>query len=348
MSLGINISIPRRILLFLFEIFVKILWVFDKVTSLDLLYIGKTILRAIFLAIPLSFIVFLGYSFSTGYLHKLYVAYFLPDTNIIYKNFSNVPYPVLTGSEPLPQTTAVSLLAIDKKTNKTLVEKNVNISLAPASTAKLMTALVSMDIYDLEEELLVSDYCAGVEGTKAYLHVNTRFKVKDLLKSMLIGSAGDSACVLATSKMSEQDFVSKMNEKVNLLGMTSTRFSNPIGLDDAYGNNYSNTLDLLKLTVYATSISEIKDIVSTKDFYFTDVGGNVNLLVRNTNRLLWEIPNSVGVKTGTTFEAGEVLIYEYDDGLKDIVMVVMGSKNRFADTKSILSWIGRNYTWKIL
>jgi len=348
MSLGINISIPRKILLFLVEVFIKILWVFDKVTSLDLLYIGKTLLRTIFLAIPLSFLVFLGYSISTGYLHKLYIAYFFPDTNIIYKNFSNKPYPVLTGSEPLPQTTALSLLAIDKKSNKTLVEKNINISLAPASTAKLMTAIISLDIYDLEEVLAVSDYCTEVEGTKAFLPVNKIFKMKDLLNSMLIGSAGDSACVLATSKMSEQDFVEKMNEKVGSLGMTSTHFSNPVGLDDAYGNNYSNTLDLYKLAVYATSISEIKKIVGTKDFYFTDTEEDVNLLSRNTNRLLWEIPNSVGVKTGTTFEAGEVLIYEYDDGIKDIIIVVMGSKNRFADTKNILSWIGRNYSWKIL
>ena len=347
MSLGINISIPRKILLFLFDVFVKILWVFDRVTSLDLLYIGKTILRAIFVAIPLSFILFLGYSISTGYLHKLYIAYFLPDTNSIPQNLIIRPYPVLTGSEPLPQTTALSLLAIDKKSNKKLVEKNINISLAPASTVKLMTALVSLDIYDLEEELLVSDYCADVESTKAWLPVNKHFKVRDLLKSMLIGSAGDSACVLATSKISEQEFVAKMNEKVNILGMTSTRFSNPIGLDDAYGNNYSNTLDLYKLTVYATSIPEIKDIVGTKDFYFTNVEGDVNLLSRNTNRLLWEIPNSVDVKTGTTFEAGEVLIYEYDDGLKDLFIVVMGSKDRFTDTKNILSWIGRNYSWKI-
>ena len=348
MSLRINISVPRKILLFLFEIFVKILWVFDKVTGLDLKYIGKTIIRAVFYAIPISFIVFLGYSISTGYLHKLYVAYFFPEINIVHKNFSSYPYPVLTGSEPLPQTTALSLLAKDKKTNKTLVEKNVDMSLAPASTAKLMTALVSMDIYDLEEELLVSDYCAGVEGTKAWLPAGERFKVKDLLKSMLIGSAGDSACVLATSKMSEEDFVSKMNEKVNSLGMTSTRFSNPIGLDDTHENNYSNAPDLYKLAVYATSIPEIKNIVGTKDFRFTNVEKDVNLLVRNTNRLLWEVPNSVGVKTGTTYEAGEVLIYEYDNGLKDIIIVVMGSKNRFADTKNILSWIGKNYSWKIL
>lgn len=348
MSLGINISIPRKILLFLFEIFVKILWVFDKVTSLDLLYIGKTAIRTIFLAVPLSFIVFLGYSISTGYLHKLYVAYFFPDTNIVSISFSNKLYPVLIGSEPLPQTTAMSILAIDKKSNKTLVEKNISISLAPASTAKLMTAIISMDIYDLEEELLVSDYCTEVDGNKAWLPANEVFKVRDLLNSMLIGSAGDSACVLATSKMSEQDFVDKMNEKADSLGMISTHFSNPIGLDDAYGNNYSNALDLYRLAVYATSVPEIKEIVNKKDFYFTSVDGDVNLSSKNTNRLLWEVPNSVGVKTGTTFEAGEVLIYEYDDGVKDIVIVVMGSKNRFVDTKNILSWIGRNYSWKVI
>jgi len=61
---------------------------------------------------------------------------------------------------------------------------------------------------------------------------------------------------------------------------------------------------------------------------------------------LWDIPNTVGVKTGTTQGAGEVLIYEYSDGPEDIFILVMGSRNRFGDTKSLLEWVSRNYRWK--
>ena len=75
-------------------------------------------------------------------------------------------------------------------------------------------------------------------------------------------------------------------------------------------------------------------------------GGEYNAVISNTNRLLWEVPNSVGIKTGTTLGAGEVLIYEYKEDLKDIVIIVMGSKDRFGDTRNILKWIGRNYSWE--
>ena len=346
MSLGINISLPRKILLFLLDLFIKILWVIDKLTSFDIGYTIKTFFRTIILMLSLSFLIFLGYAFSTGYLHKIYVASVFPDIFFTSKISQQLSYPLKTGSELAPETTATSLVAMDKKSNKVLLEKNADDLLAPASTVKLMTAVVAKSIYDLEEVLLVPEICTQVEGTKAYLPVGGRFKVKDLIESMLIGSAGDSACVLAMSKLSLDDFVNKMNEKAIEIGLKSTRFSNPIGLDDAFGNNYSTALDLYKLSVYATSFSDIKDSVSKKNLVLSSVDGNFNFILRNTNRLLWEVPNSVGIKTGTTLGAGEVLIYEYKEDLKDIVIVVMGSKDRFGDTRDILKWIGRNYSWE--
>lgn len=346
MSLGINISLPRKILLFLLELFIKILWVIDKLTSFDIGYTIKTFFRTIILTLSLSFLIFLGYAFTTEYLHKIYVASVFPDTFLTSEISQQLSYPLKTGSELAPETTAISLVAMDKKSNKVLLEKNANDLLAPASTVKLMTAVVAKSIYDLEEVLSVPDICTQVEGTKAYLPADVRFKVKDLIESMLIGSAGDSACVLATSKLSLDDFVNKMNEKAVEIGLNSTRFSNPIGLDDAFGNSYSTASDLYKLSVYATSFSDIAEIVKRKVFSISSEAGEYNAVVSNTNRLLWEVPNSVGIKTGTTLGAGEVLIYEYKEDLKDIVIIVMGSKDRFGDTRNILKWVGRNYSWE--
>ena len=346
MSLGINISLPRKILLFLIDLFIKFLWIIDRITSFDLGYIAKTFFRAFVLSLSSLFLIFLGYSFSTGYLHKIYVASVFPDTFLTSKISQQLLYPLKTGSELAPETTAISLIAIDKKSNKVLLEKNANDLLAPASTVKLMTAVVAKSIYESEEVLSVPEICTEIEGTKAYLPLDGRFKVKDLLESMLIASAGDSACVLATSKLSTGDFVKKMNEKAVEIGLNSTRFSNPIGFDDAFGNNYSTVSDLYKLSVYATSFSDIKDSVSKKNFVLSSVDGDFNFVLRNTNRLLWEVPNSVGIKTGTTLGAGEVLIYEYKEDLKDIVIVVMGSKDRFGDIRNILKWIGKNYSWE--
>lgn len=342
----VALPISRKILLFLIEFVVKILWIIDGVTSLNLGYILKTLFRAIVFALSLSFIIFLIYSLSTGYLHKLMVAYMFPDDFEPSYNAVQVLYPLKVGSEPSPETTAVSAIVMDRKKGKILLEKNPEASLAPASTAKLMTALVALDIYNLDEDLTVSEYCTTFEGAKAWLPKDSKFKVKDLLESMLIGSAGDSACVLATSKFSEVEFIEKMNEKAKEIGMDSTHFSNPVGFDDALGNNYSTVLDLYKLSVRVTSIPEIKETVKKKSVMVSSVDRAYNSTIVNTNRFLWEVPNTIGIKTGTTPGAGEVLIYEYADTEKNIVIVVMGSKDRFSDTRDILKWVGRNYAWK--
>ena len=68
--------------------------------------------------------------------------------------------------------------------------------------------------------------------------------------------------------------------------------------------------------------------------------------IYNTNKLLWEIPNTVGVKTGTTVAAGEVLIYEYKDEIKDVVIIVMGSADRFTDTRNLLNWTFSTFLWE--
>ena len=117
--------------------------------------------------------------------------------------------------------------------------ENPDEKLPPASTVKLLTALVAKDIYDENDILIVSKSCTEIDSTKAMLGEGDAFKVSDLIKSMLIGSAGDSACVIATSKIDEKEFVSKMNDKAQLLGMSSTNFSNPTGLDELDNSQYS-------------------------------------------------------------------------------------------------------------
>jgi D-alanyl-D-alanine carboxypeptidase len=92
--------------------------------------------------------------------------------------------------------------------------------------------------------------------------------------------------------------------------------------------------------------SFISKIVATKEYKFNSVSKNNPLTVYNTNKLLWEIPQSVGIKTGTTQEAGEVLIYEYRKQPVDLIIIVMGSQDRFSDTKNLLYWTLNNYSWE--
>jgi len=116
-----------------------------------------------------------------------------------------------------------------------------------------------------------------------------------------------------------------------------------MGIDNS---QHSTAKDLYKLSKYVTSFSDLEDIVGTKSFTMHPVGEGDFLTITNTNKTLWSIDNSVGVKTGTTRGAGEVLVYEYRDDEKDIFIVVMGSRDRFTDTEKILDWVNELYIWK--
>jgi len=151
---------------------------------------------------------------------------------------------------------------------------------------------------------------------------------------------------LASKRVTNGTFVDLMNKKAASIGMISTKVSNPIGLDDENGGNYSTASDLYKLAIHATSIPSIKEDVKTPMFILNSGKEKYSGIIYNTNKFLWEVPHTVGIKTGTTEGAGEVLIYEYDDSLRDVVIIVMGSSDRFADTKNILDWVLASYAWK--
>lgn len=338
-----TLSFPRKVILYLVEVGIRVLWVIDKITNFslrDLLSFLKVFFASV---ISLIFVLFLVYSYRFDYLKMVAEGLFLSNDPI--SNSAFISSPIVVRKIPEPQISAKSALAVDRKTNKVLFEKEPSLKVLPASTVKLMTAAVSLDVYKLDEEVEVSRYCSSIEGTKAMLPEGKVFKVSDLISVMLVGSAGDAACTLATFKISEKDFVGLMNKKAKEIGMELTKFSNPVGLENINGGHYSTAWDLYKLAKYATSISFIKDVVGKNNYIISSVDNSFSTTLMNTNKLLWEVPGTIGVKTGTTENAGEVLVYEYKDGIEDVIIVVMGSKDRFGDTKLILNWINSSYSW---
>jgi serine-type D-Ala-D-Ala carboxypeptidase (penicillin-binding protein 5/6) len=249
-----------------------------------------------------------------------------------------VPYQV--EEIPYPIITARAALVADVSSGKTLFNLNSDLRLAPASTTKLMTALVAVDYYEPEEVLTVPPHCTTVDGQKAGLYSGESVLVFDLLNTLLITSAGDSACVLATTRVSYDDFVEFMNHKAVELGMNDTHFTNPIGFDGVDSTHYSTANDLYKLAVRSMEKELISESVKLTEYAFN------SRTVYNTNRLLWEIPETSGIKTGTTAEAGEVLIYSFQDDEKNIIIIVMGSLNRFSDTRALLYWTLESFSWE--
>lgn len=263
--------------------------------------------------------------------------------NSVFAGIINAPF--LKEKSAFPFISAKAHIIIDNKSGKILSDNNLNLTLAPASTTKLLTALVALDIYELDEVLEISEACSQVESTKLWLPVGDQYTVNDILHSLLISSAGDAGCTLATAKVSRAEFVNLMNEKAVSLGMADSHFTNPVGLDGANGSHYSSVWDLYLLSKAAVANPVIDNIVGLNDYSFTNVAGDFEVDITSTNRLLSEIPGTVGIKTGRTEGAGEVLVYRYNEDNKDLTIIVMASDDRFLDTRNLLSWTLSSYSW---
>ena len=257
------------------------------------------------------------------------------------KAYSDLP--VLKEGATYPILSSQSVMAVDLTSGVTLYEKDPNKALLPASTTKIVTSLVALDTYDLEQVLKVNK--VGVEGQKMGLVLGEEIKFIDLLNGLLIYSANDAAEVLAQNHPAGRDvFIGLMNKKVKDLGLNNTHFSNPTGLDN--GAQYSTTRDLVVVSKEAMKNPIFKEIVGTKEKIVKSVDNRFTHRLTNINKLLGEVDGVYGVKTGWTEVARENLVTYVERNNRKVMLVVLGSSDRFGETKELIEWIFSNYTWE--
>jgi D-alanyl-D-alanine carboxypeptidase (penicillin-binding protein 5/6) len=213
-----------------------------------------------------------------------------------------------------------------------------------ASLTKIMTAIIVLESSDLSDNLVVSKNAVAAYGEGIDLRYDENLTVEDTLYAALLSSSND-ACVALAEKISdtEEQFVDLMNKKSEEIGLTKTHFTNVSGIDDV--DHFSNVLDLAKLARYALLNNTFRNIVSTKEKVITSKEGITHYL-RNTNKLLGSIEGVSGVKTGLTGEAGECLIALVERDGSSLLIVLLGSDNRFKDTNNLINWVYENYSWK--
>lgn len=253
------------------------------------------------------------------------------------------PYPVNRKDFKIaPPISSRSAVVIDAKTAVTLYEKDPSIRHLPASTAKLMTAIVALQKCDPEQ--LVRIGYVEPEPTAMGLATGDVVSVKTLLYGLLVASGNDAAYALAYSCAdSTEEFVKEMNQKAKELEMHGTKFSNPAGFDSQ--DEYTTARDLAKLAKVAIANPLLAKIVATRQTVVTDATGLKTYYLTNINKLLGEVEGIEGIKTGQTEGSLEVLVTQTTRGGNTIIAVVLGSQDRFLDTKQLIEWAFTNHEW---
>lgn len=252
-------------------------------------------------------------------------------------------FPTIDSSTP-PQSSAQAIYIFEPSTGTVLYAKNPDKALPMASTTKIMTALVALDIYPPDEILTVHTADDAVGHTMKLLPQD-RLTVTDLLYGLLVNSGNDAALALAENYPGGdyRDFIALMNQKASALGLTNTRFSNASGLDDP--SHYTSVRDLSLLAKKLLENDLLRQIVATKEITVTSAT-NHSYLLTSTNQLLGTVPGVLGLKTGWTPVAGECLVtFSNRDG-HQLITAILGSQNRFSDSENLINWTYDHTVWK--
>ena len=247
--------------------------------------------------------------------------------------------PELDPAGKTPRTRAQSVLVADAVTGHVLYEKNADEQRPPASTQKLLTALVIIESGDLGQKVRVQESDTQVEPVKLGFRPGEVYTRRELLEVLLVHSVNDVACALARDNAgSVEAFAEKLNAKALELGMRHSHFVTPNGLPAP--NQYSTARDMARLALAAYRSSSIRSIVSTKSMYFRFASGRVQEF-KNTNLILRDYPYCTGMKTGYTEAAGHCLVSSGSGNGREVIAVVLGERSRswlWRDSSSLLAW----------
>jgi D-alanyl-D-alanine carboxypeptidase (penicillin-binding protein 5/6) len=242
-------------------------------------------------------------------------------------------------SSGIPRTRAASVLVADATTGQVLYEKNADQQRPPASTQKLLTALLIVEAGNLDKRVMVAASDTRVEPVTLGIKPGEVYTRRELLQVLLVHSVNDVACVLARDNAgSVAEFADKMNAKAQELGMKKSHFVNPNGLPAP--DQYSSARDMARLALAAYRSPTIRSIVSTKSLVFEFADGRLEAF-RNTNRILRDSPFCNGMKTGYTQAAGHCLVSSGTRNGREVIAVVLGDKDRsclWRDSSSLLAW----------
>ena len=248
---------------------------------------------------------------------------------------------VSSGITNEPTINSRAAIIFDRSSGSILFGKNENEQRKMASTTKIMTAIVVLENANLDDIVTVSAKAAGTGGSRLGLHTNDKISIRDLLYGLMLCSGNDAAVALAEHVGGDiSGFASLMNAKCDSLGLTSTHFVTPHGLDN--DEHFTTAYELAIITNYALQNETFCNYVGTKHYTVSINGHSKNL--SNTNELLGNIDGVYGVKTGFTNGANRCLVTSVKRNNMDLICIVLGADTKKDRTKDSIQLI--EYTFK--
>lgn len=242
------------------------------------------------------------------------------------------------GSASAPAVSAAGAVLIRADTGAILFEKDAEKRLYPASTTKIMTALVVLEILEelslgADSRVIVPAEAAGLEGSSIYLKAGEKVMMEELLYGMMLQSGNDAATAAAICAGGNlRNFVARMNRKAEELGCTGTHFTNACGLFDE--NHYTTAKDLACIAAAAMRREDFRRIASAPHWQSAESERNFY----NKNKTVHQYEGGDGVKIGFTRASGRTLVASATRGDVSLIAVVLRDGNWFADAYAMLDY----------
>lgn len=294
---------------------------------------------------------------------------------IIAACLSNLNMDIMAESIDDNDLYAISACLMDADSNRVLYGKNCDEIRPMASTTKIMTLILTLELADLTDIVEISPYAASMPDVQLNITAGEKYKLKDLLYAMMLESYNDVAVAIAehvgekyliktnslskTEQNNENDYLQNsekksrsfdeskkyvllfcdaMNQKAEKLNCTNTHFVTPNGLDgeDEGGKHATTAKELAIIASYCIKNKDFNEIVGTKKYSFYEINKNRHIEVYNKDAFLNQMPGAFGIKTGFTGEAGYCFVGALKSDERTFISVVLGS-----------GWPNnRTYKWK--
>lgn len=248
-----------------------------------------------------------------------------------------LPWNALAGTMDPPRITAKSAIIVDAHTGSVLWSQDPDDRLPPASTTKVMTAILALESGRLREPVEASPEACMAAPSKVNLRPGQRLMLEDLVYAILLNSANDASIAIAEHLSSSVSaFGERMTARARLLGATRTNFVNPHGLTQ--DGHYSTARDLATIFRYALAVPKFREVLSTKAVVVGVENSTRRIALRSHNRLLDSYRIPVIGKTGYTVAAKKCFVGAGNYGGREVIVALMGSRDLWGDARRLLEY----------